>query len=322
MSRSIIHIGYPKAGSTFLQAWFGRHPELRFVPEGIGGFRNVYEMARPSPETFKYYVTSCEDLSAPHGGAGDIPLDVVTEWMTHPATMKQEQAGVCDALKALFPGSRVIIVTRGFKGIIRSGYSQYVKSGGVLGTLKTLPEDVRADAFRYASVFYDFDYLIKLYGEAFGRENLLVLPYELLRDDRDRFLAVLEEWLGLRHAEIKLGRLNPSLSPEELYWYPRISRVVSAAAARLGPARYKRFYGWYVGRMLGHRLRPLVQLLRLLRPDGKVTEADFPDDMLEHCRGKATLLKENPLYAPYAAEYLLDSASREASQNSNDAEGR
>lgn len=28
--------------------------------------------------------------------------------------------------------------------------------------------------------YYDFDYLIRLYSDAFGEENLIVLPYELL----------------------------------------------------------------------------------------------------------------------------------------------
>ena len=91
-----------------------------------------------------------------------------------------------------------------------------------------------------------------------------------------------------------------------MYWYPLISRAVSAAASRLGDARFRRIYRWYVGQILNDRLRPLIKVLRLLRPDGRITEADFADGTLLHCRGKATLLKERPLYAPYAAEYLWD----------------
>ncbi len=117
-------------------------------------------------------------------------------------------------------------------------------------------------------------------------------------------MAVLERELGLAHAEIKLGRVNPSLSPEELYWYPLISRAVTAAAARLGPARYRKVYGWYVGKTLDDRLRPLIKVLSRLKPGGRVTEADFPAEFWEHCEGKATLLRGRPLYAPYAAEYL------------------
>ena len=306
MAQHLIHVGYPKAGSKFLQAWFERHPELRYVPGGLGGYRNVYDLARPAGGgPYTYFVTSAEDLTSPNRSAGDLPLDVPTEWREKLGRVKSDQAHVCEVLRSLFPGSRILIVTRGFRGIIMSGYSQYVRAGGVLRTTKALPEDVRADAHSFVHEYFDFDYLIRLYGEAFGEENVAVLPYELLRDDHRRFLAVLEEWLGLAHVDIELGRLNPSLSPEELYWYPRISRAV-AAASRLGGARSRGVYRHYIRLTFNNRLRLLIKALSLLRPGRRVTETDFPEETFEHCKGKATLLRGRPLYEPYAAEYLWD----------------
>ena len=306
MARHLIHVGYPKTGSTFLQAWFERHPELCYSPGGLGGFHSVYEIARPSSQgAYKYYVTSCEELSTPHEGAGDARWDFEYAEPVRMNRAKERQAAVCSALRSLYPGSRVLIVTRGFKEMIISGYSQIVRMGGRLhlgGMCRELSECLRSSDDHYL----DFDYYLRLYGEAFGEENLIVLPYELLRDDQDRFLATLEERLGIGHAEVKIGRLNPSLSPEELYWYPLISRAVSAAASRLGDARFQKIYRRYAGLVLNNRLRPLIKVLRLLRPDGRITEADFDDDILLYCRGKATLLKERPLYAPYAAEYLWE----------------
>lgn len=304
MARHLIHVGYGKAGSTFLQAWFAAHPELRYAPGGLGGFRDVYELSRPSGRTYKYYVTSYEGLSLPVRSAGGMHLDFASARPVPETGAKEKQAEVCAVLKSLYPDSRVLIITRGFKGLIISGYSECVRLGTRLhldGVCREFSQCLRVDDDHY----WDFDYLIRLYGEAFGEENLIVMPYELLRDDQDRFLSILEERLGMEHAEVRPGRLNPSLSPEELYWYPLISRAVSAAA-RLGGARFQKIYRWYVGRILNNRLRPLVKVLRLLRPGGKITAADFPDEILLYCRGKATLLKERPLYAPYAAEYLWD----------------
>jgi hypothetical protein len=37
MQRHLVHVGYPKAGSTTLQAWFESRPELVFADDGIGG---------------------------------------------------------------------------------------------------------------------------------------------------------------------------------------------------------------------------------------------------------------------------------------------
>ena len=305
MTRHLIHVGYPKAGSTFLQEWFERHPELRYAPAGLGGFQDVYALSQVSGRSYRYYVTSFEGLSSPYTDSGGLSFEEGGKRGGLPDRIKDAQAEVCGVLKALYPGSRVLIVTRGFRDIALSGYSRYVSAGGVLHLVEMcryfadrLGEDVHDQ--------YDFDYLVRLYAGAFGRENVIVLPYELLRDDQPRFVRVLEERLELEHVEIDPGRVNASLSPEELYWYPVISRAVLGAASRLGSRGREKVFAWYVRRTEGNRLRSLVGLLARLRPGRRVTRADFPEELLGQCRGKASLLREDPLYAPYAAEYLWD----------------
>ncbi|MDQ3918109.1 MAG: hypothetical protein M3348_06490, partial [Acidobacteriota bacterium] len=241
MAQHLIHVGYAKAGSTFLQAWFAAHPELRYAPGGLGGFDGVGELAQASGETYRYYVTSYEELSLPLRSGGGVHLDYADALPAPETGAKEKQANVCAVLRSLYPGSRILIVTRGFKGLIMSVYSQCVRLGTRLqldGVCREFSECLRVDDDHY----WDFDYLLRLYGAAFGAENLIVLPYELLRDDQERFLATLEARLGVGRARIEIGRLNPSLSPEELYWYPLISRAVSAASSRLGGARFQNVY--------------------------------------------------------------------------------
>ena len=308
MARHLVHIGYPKAASTFLQLWFTGHPQLRYVPGGIAGFANVYELSRSlgdSPPM--YYVTSDEGLSSPAasvdhatlaepGGAG-VP-DLVP--------IKRTQASVCARLKDMLPESRILIVTRGFKGIIMSGYSQYVRSGGVMH-LRDMCEFLGTCLDEDEYHFYDFDYFVGLYAGAFGEENVVVVPFELLRDDQAAFLAVLEERLGLRHHEVTLDRPNPSLSWAELYWYPTISKAVSGTISRVGRSRCGRAYGWYTSRAtMNNRLRPVVKLLQAFLPDRQIASEDFPSRVLERCRGRARCLQKDELYAPYASEYLWD----------------
>ena len=305
MAQHLIHIGYPKAGSTFLQAWFERHPQLCYVPGGLGGFYNVYEIARASDRVYQYFVTSCEELSMPGKSAGGINLAYGGAAPDADKRISETQSSVCSVLKSLYPGSRVVIITRGFKGMIVSSYSQYVRMGGTMH-LDAMCRDLETLLQNDTMQYFDFDCLIKMYGDAFGQNNLIILPYELLRDDQDKFLSVLEEKLGLEHVEIRLGRVNPSLSPEELYWYPVISRVVSSVGSRLGSARFRRVYGWYVKKSLDNRLRSVIKVLRLLRPEKRITNADFPENILTYCEGKATSLRENPLYAAYARDYLWE----------------
>lgn len=303
MAQHLIHIGYPKAGSTFLQAWFESHPELRYAHAGLGGFQDVYAMCRLEETTYRYYVTSCEDLSSPHGSTEGLPGETAGQ----PERIKDAQAEVCALLKTLYPGSRILIVTRGFREIAFSGYSQYVRFGGVQhleGMVGMYLDRLGEDADHY----YDFDHLVGLYADAFGPENLIVLPFELLRDDQARFLAVLEEALGVSHVEVELGRVNPTLSPEELYWYPVISRLAESVAARLGPRRSRRVFHRYVDIPFRNRLRPLIRMLARLSPSRRIDRDDFPEGLLSQCVGKADGLRDHPLYAPYAREYLWDVA--------------
>ena len=87
-------------------------------------------------------------------------------------------------LRNLFPGSKVLIVTRGFRALHLSGYSQEVKRGSVLGVKaryealrrarRELPAQDGVD--RRAYRHRDFDYVIALYREAFGRDDVIILP--------------------------------------------------------------------------------------------------------------------------------------------------
>jgi hypothetical protein len=302
MTRHLIHVGYPKAGSTFLQTWFREHPGFHYAEGGIAGFHDVYQMCRPIPPR-RCHVTSCENLSTPHESAGGSFVQGPREAAAPPAPIKRQQAAVCTALSTLHPGSTILIVTRGFRAMAISGYSQYVRSGGtadLAGMCAALAERLAVDEHHY----YDFDYLIRLYADAFGKENVIVLPYELLRDDPRRFLRVLEDRLGVEHVDLEIGRLNPSLSPEELYWYPAIARAVVNVAERIAPSRAQRVHRGYTA---GQRhMRPLVRILARAMPGRRFSDAGFPESLLKSCEGKATRLRHDPLYAPYAAEYLWD----------------
>jgi hypothetical protein len=302
MAGHLIHVGYPKAGSTWLQHWFEAHPELHYQPGGVAGFGSVYGLCHPLPDGYRYHVTSSESLVAPHentgawgaGGHGGIP-----RWS---GSFKGNQAEVCALLRTLFPASRILITTRGFMGMLASSYSQFVRTGGTLDPRgMCLPLiDPAPGPDDHA---FDYDYLIGLYVDAFGADNVIVLPYELLRDDEPRFLATLEARLGVGHVDVEIGQVNPSLTPEELYWYPRMSRAVYAAAGRL-PRRVRGPLLGVYGRQVFHgRLGAVARVLSRARP-GAVTRADFPAEVLRGCAGRAERLRHDPLYAPYAAEYL------------------
>ena len=283
----LIHIGYPKAGSTFLQHWFQAHPQIAYRKGGLAGFNDVWQISkdaiRPDPG-IRCRVTSSESLATPAASREFASAaDVLS------LTVGSERRA-CDLLCAAFPASDVLIVTRGFRAIILSSYSQYVRTGGDR-SLKRLIEDAAQ------SEVWHYDRLIELYRDRFGDDRVLVLPFELLRDDAPRFVRLLELRLGLDMVPFSSGPVNQALSPVELAWYPHLSalvrRVSSRASDRLRPLSFT------------NRLRRPIQLLQRLRPLQPVDGAVIDAKVVHAFRGRAELLRELPEDAPSAAEYLI-----------------
>ena len=317
MPGHLIHIGFPKAGSTFLQKWFELHPQLFYSPGGLGGFYNVYDISRKAcqnaNDNFMYFVTSDESLSTPFFSTGTIPVEFGLKDHTafQPDGMVQKK--VCNTLKCLYPNGKILLTTRGFKGLMMSTYSQYVRVGGI----RTFEEfaEISASSIKDQADKnedgggLDFTFIANIYEEAFGKENVIILPFELLRDDQSKFLSVIETQLQLPHFKVTIDKLNESLSPEELYWYPRISSLVSAIALRFGEKRYAKIYRWYVGKTLKNKFRAVVKILSRVKPNGRITNAnfnvgvwDFQEEYFERLSAK---LRNDPMYAPYLREYFF-----------------
>jgi hypothetical protein len=130
-----------------------------------------------------------------------------------------------------------------------------------------------------------------------------VLPYELLRGDPSAFLGEIAEPLRLADIGVPAGHPNPSLSPVELAWYPRLARHVRALP--LGSSGRRAAWQLYVRAALTNRLRLPIALLQRLRPVAPVSDAPLTLDLMQGFAGFAASLSEEPLYRPCARDYLL-----------------
>jgi hypothetical protein len=295
----LLHIGYAKAGSTILQRWFRTHPQIAFAREGVLGLRTVYDIskaavAEPRPALLR--VTSEESLATPHRSAGEGRAD-------HGSAEHFPQSGagrVCSHLADLFPDAWILIVTRGFRDIMVSSYSQYLRRGGT-GAFFGLDPEFGSASHRSRAV-WDYDGVIRQYQAAFpGR--VMVLPYELLRDDPAAFLGVIEGAFGLDPLPLPARVDNPSFSPVELAWYARFNSLAHAIPA---PVRVKR-------RLVDAHLKALDQgrwskvadLCQKLRPRQEIAAQVISASVIERFAPKAEILRSNPVYRPYAADYLL-----------------
>jgi hypothetical protein len=276
----LIHIGYPKTGSNALRAWFAAHPQVAFADGAIAGFPTVYDIATggadPGPDV-RCRVTSGEGLATPHPDVGRSAVG----YRTPASAIAAAQARVCADLAALFPTASVLIVTRGFRSMLLSAYSQYVRTGGTL--------DFAGFCATGLEAVWDYDRLIALYEAAFGAERVIVLPWEGLRDDPAAFAMALSIRLGLDAPAPDLPAVNAAVSPAALAWFPRLAR-------RLPPRLFARAAA-------GRRLDSLARLLQLLSPLPIPGEAAIPDSLLARLDSGAARLRTRPTFAPYVSDY-------------------
>ncbi len=117
-------------------------------------------------------------------------------------TLGERQARACALLAESFPDAHVLIVTRGFRSMILSSYSQYVRVGGT--------DDLETQVWQGGENPWRYDELIAMYRARFdGR--VIVLPYELLARDPVAFRGEMERRLGVAPFEFTDAVVNCSL---------------------------------------------------------------------------------------------------------------
>jgi len=293
MPRVLIHIGYPKAASTFLWQYFTSNPGL--IVEG-SNFKNAYIQSgkipaeivkKTSSNSSKYYVISEEQLSV-WGGE----LDIVGIRFK-PYDIKSHQKETCRELYSLFPDAKILIVTRGFRSALVSMYWQYVSIGGIFD-FNTFQEKYSG----YFSEFYDYNYLIDIYRKTFG-ENVVILPFELLKDNTAAFLKRLEAACDLPPMQFQGEKMNNALL-ERTESYRRLSSLLYTLIRPLPYDIQKKIYRFYSNLLYQRKLLWLSDIIA--SEPGKYQIAG---NTIRMFTGKAEVLRHEKIFTPYLKEYLI-----------------
>ncbi len=198
-----IHIGYPKTGSKFIQnEIFPRLEEANFVRSSR--IRSeVSRLARQDEFSFNYETTRRNIEKHLLPGKNMISYEgFIGEFFRFKLINTKV---IADRLAALFPEAKIIITIRNQYNLIESLYKQYVHVGGTKRFLDFV--NFRKGRFEYA--YHDLDFTINVemfhylnvigyYEKLFGRENLLVIPYELLKNDPGQFVNRLTAGIGIK----------------------------------------------------------------------------------------------------------------------------
>jgi hypothetical protein len=236
--RPLLHIGYHKTGTASLQNFVfpakagagfslvagGKGIRPTFVEANPFGFDSEAARERFEPEIREAEfrglvpVLSAERLSGnPHFGGYDSKL-------------------IADRLAAAFPEARVLVAIREQAGMLVSLYKQYVKRGGAASFQQYVAGPPGAgQAPRFRLDFLEYHRLVAHYQSLFGGENVLVLPYEILRTRPEAFLDRIGAFVGTPATEADLRWKNASPSALSLSLKRHANRWVVRSAFNPAP---------------------------------------------------------------------------------------
>ncbi|HEX2803851.1 MAG TPA: hypothetical protein VHN55_07725 [Sphingomicrobium sp.] len=205
----LIHIGFHKTGSTWLQQELLDNPAFGFTTQ-TGETRQQIIMRVGVPDPLSYDATAVASHYAPaidEARKSGLTLALSHERLSgHPSSGGRDRCMIADRLKSTFPESRILIVFREQRSLIQSMYSQHISAGGVesLRRYLTTPEPGWLRKPSFAFELYEFDTLIRYYQQLFGTDRVLALPLELLQARPAEFASRISTFCG-----------HPPVEPED-----------------------------------------------------------------------------------------------------------
>lgn len=199
--RPIVHIGYHKTATTWFQnAVYPAATSHAFVP------RVEARKALVLPDAFAFDADEARRrLNPPCGRPPVLCEETLSGYLHNGGLNGHLSKAVAERIHATFPDAHVVIFIRRQTDMIAATYQQYVRGGGTYRPRRYLfPHRHLRGAFaepdkvpRFTFAHFEYDRLIAHYDRLFGAENVHVLLYEQLGDDRAGVIDALERRTGL-----------------------------------------------------------------------------------------------------------------------------
>jgi len=283
MANILIHIGYRKAASTFIKEYFKAHDQLYFYNNKILGFNNTFEICKFIDNNeflnIKYFATS-------YNFTLYNDYSIKTKEKIH-----DYQYSACNLLYNIFPNAKILIITRAPESLILSEYIEAIKNGGYNNFNELIQNKT---TISYLEGILDYNFTINLYSNTFGKNNVIVIPFELLQKNQSLFIKYLENKLNILNIDFKLSHINPSLTKNQAYWLLKISKLIHFVLIRfgkLGKFLYANYTYWLGKNSFKNRkFYILIKILTLLF-GSKKENIKIPNDIIFNLKKHTTELK-------------------------------
>jgi hypothetical protein len=194
--RPLVHVGYPKAASTWLQQNVWNNSSLGFCsPIPAAEIRRL--LVWPPDLSFQSEpVGSLLSMTLQHTPNTCVPVLSEERLSGAAESGGHDAVSIAGRIRLVIPGGRVLIVIRRQADIIGSAWGQYVKYGGTEPLSRWLESQV--DPFslvpRFSPHFYEFDRLYEVYASLYGKDDVLVITQEQLRESAVQFVRTIQHF--------------------------------------------------------------------------------------------------------------------------------
>jgi len=229
----LIHIGFPKTATTFLQKNIFSNSDYNFIPITDSIVRNnkkLYEGRFKIKGFAGYFLTENNGgrfLSPYQNRTKEIHKEIKlfqeiqdykknkicvlsNERLCGPAHAGfSDSKDICDRIHDAFPKAKILITIREQREMINSLYFQYLTTGGRGKIRQYLHEkfhDYGTSAFRPSSLNYNE--MVQYYSQKFGSSNVLILPFELLKENNNDFFDRLYKFLSIEKPKLEISSMR------------------------------------------------------------------------------------------------------------------
>jgi hypothetical protein len=208
--KTLIHIGYHKTASTWLQTQFFNHPDLQFnMPIAKREIKDKILFPHPfsfeekeARSTFEQKLTRTPDEQT-----SVISMESISGSFFSDGSDGIERA---NKMKSVFPNAAILINIREQQSMLRSSYKHYVKALGTLSVAKWLAASNTSKKRLpvFSPIRFHYHHLILHYQSLFGVDNVLVLPCEQLWQTPELYVQRISEFAGITLSDDVCKSLN------------------------------------------------------------------------------------------------------------------
>ncbi|MEP5624755.1 MAG: hypothetical protein ABJP82_19480, partial [Hyphomicrobiales bacterium] len=229
--RKYLHVGYPKSASTSLQNfYFATHPDCYHLGLGYESRGNRYidddvemvsEIDIRLKKEFLYNPEQSKARLQPHFDAaaeqGFKAVGLSNEFFSFALGNEVDTADKARRLHGIFgDNTTVIIVVREQFTLLRSLYLEMLK-GGYGGTYRKYLEYTLLYQVRSWCYDFCFDRIYETYENLFGKENICIIPFEILKQDSAAFLGEIAHSIGIDDSITEMRSVNQQSETKGFY---------------------------------------------------------------------------------------------------------